>query len=33
MAPTPETQLKTNLPHIIHQADLMASKIEKTLNK
>lgn len=33
MAPTPETQLKSNLPHIVHQADLAASKIEKTLNK
>lgn len=33
MAPTPETQLRSTLPHIIHQADLAASKIEKTLNK
>jgi len=33
MAPTPETQLRTNLPHILHQADLAASKIEKTKNK
>lgn len=33
MAPTPETQLKSNLVHIVHQADLAASKIEKTLNK
>lgn len=27
----PTSQLKTNLPHILHQADLTASKIEKDL--
>lgn len=29
---SPETQIKGNLPHIIHQADFMASKVENQIN-
>jgi len=29
----PEFQLKSNLPYILHQADLMASKVETIVNK
>lgn len=33
LSTNPENQLRGNLPHIIHQADLAATKIERTLNK
>jgi len=29
---SPEAQLRTTLPHILHQADLMAAQIEKQIN-
>ena len=30
---TPESKIKGNLPHILHQADFMASNIENQINK
>jgi hypothetical protein len=30
---TPESQIKGHLPYILHQADLMASRVENDVNK